>query len=272
MLIRSVFLGLFVLIVSTSVAASCEDKEVECGPITEWHDATRLDMSLRDDQGQEGAHWIISQDHERMDFTIESEVEGGFNGTLMVISGRAVLVKGEGLDEGYELDFTEFVGQMMKLLLNVLGHVAPDGPQSISGDFPVNHTEKEKPIKVVTQYATGIFGAPWSATGMLTKRQDNVVDYDIDFESRLEDGSSYAVEMAGTWEQRPPGPAIDSMPLEGWKLYTLESYTTTRGKTTFYNYGPRPIDSRATSLGEFRREVEAARAEKESDAPRDPAQ
>lgn len=270
MFMRMFFLILLAISASSTVAFACEDKEVECGQSTNWYDADFLEMTMRDGQGRGSAHWVISIDKERNDIIIEKDehYDGkDYKGTLMIISGRMMLTKGLNLQEGYEIDAADGPGLMMQLLLNMLGRIAPDGPESINGKFIVDHTEKEKPIKVSTASASGVFGVPWTAKGVLEKRQENVVDYEIEFESALGEDSKYSLKMSGKWESIELEPLKDSMSLEGWKVYTIGPYTRKYESGTILDYGAQTSKSGAPTIGALRKEIEMVQAAP-SQAPR----
>lgn len=256
------FILLLLAMMAPSISAlACENKETECGPFTSWYDTNWLEMTMEDGQGRGNAHWVLSMDKERNDMIIQKDehYDGkDHKGTLIIVSGRMMLTKGLDLKEGYEIDAADGPGLMMQLLLNMLGHIAPDGPESIKGRYIVDHTEKEKPIRVSTASASGVFGVPWAAKGMLETKHKNIVDYEIAFESMLDENNKYAMEMSGTWKSIKPEPLKDSMSLEGWTVYTIGPYTKKYESGTIFDYGAQKSKSGASTIGALRKEIEMA--------------
>ena len=264
MLIRTFFLALLITMTSASTTFACENKKIECGPFTNWYDANWLEMTMYDGQGRNNAHWVISMDKELNDIIIEKEehYDGeDIKGTLMIISGRIMLTKGLDLKEGYEIDAADGPGLMMQLLLNMLGHLVQDGPESIKGKYIVKHTETIKPIKVSTSSASGVFGTPWTAKGTLEKRQENIVDYDINFEFTLNEENKHSLKMSGKWKSKELESLKDSMSLEGWKVHTIGPYSKKYESGTMFDYGAQARKSGAVTIGELRKEIEMAQKE-----------
>jgi len=213
---------------------------------------------MLDPQGNGSAHWVISIDRENNDVIIEKdECYAGkeVKGAILIISGYMMLTKELDLKEGYEIDAADEPGLMMQLLLNLLGFIAPDGPQSLNGKLVVNHTEKTEPIKVATSSASGVFGAPWTAKGVLEKRDENKVEYDVDFESALSKDDGYAVKMSGKWEARKVEPLKDSMRLEGWRIYAIGPYSKKYESGTIFDYGAQISQSDAVTIGALRKQL-----------------
>jgi len=257
-IIRTFFI-ILIFTVSSSYAFACEHEEIDCGPFTNWYDVNWLDMTMKDGQGRGDAHWVISIDKDNNDSIIEKDenYDGNkVNGTLIIVSGRIMLTKGLDLKEGYEIDAADGPGLMMQLLLNVLGYVAPGGPDSIKGKIDVNHKDEEHPIKVTTSSASGVFGTPWVAKGFLEKKKNNIINYNIHFESTINKNDKYTIEMKGQWANKELDSLQDNMSIEGWKIYTIGPYSKKFKDGTIFDYGAQIKEGKYNTLGMLRDEIQ----------------
>lgn len=240
-------------------ALACGGNKADCGPITSWFEVDRLEMTLEDDQGRGSAHWVISIDANNNDVVIDKDerFDGKtIQGTLIIVSGRMMLSKGLDLKEGYEIDAADGPSLMMQLLLKLLGHVAPDGPEAIKGRVAVDHSENNQPIRVTTMSASGTFGTPWRAKGFLEKASDNAVTYEIQFHSALNPENQYGAKMRGHWMKRNQPLLEDDMSLEGWKFYTIGPYTKQFESGTMLDYGAQQTKVTSATIGALRQLIQ----------------
>jgi hypothetical protein len=252
----------FLFVLATSIifsnALACERSKEDCGPSAKWGVANWLDLTMRDDLGRGTAHWTITMDSKAHDFLIEKDerYDGKkVQGTLAIVSGRMMLTKGLDLKEGYEIDAADGPGLMMQLLFTILDYLAPDGPESVSGKISVNHTEKERPIRVATSSASGVFGVPWDAKGSLEKLPDKSVGFDIHFRSLPGKKNEYGATLKGRWKQGSEQPLPDDMSLEGWKIYGLGPYSRKYKSGTVLDYGAQGSEVKMKTVGALREHI-----------------
>lgn len=247
-----------VLILLPITSIACEREDSECSSFTSWYDVNWLELAVEysDEQGE--ARWIFEIHKDQNDIVIEkNEKYDGkhIEGKLIIVSGRMMLAKGLDLKEGYEIDAADGPGLMMQLLLNMLDHITPDGPQVITADYSVNHIEHEKSIKVSTSSASGEFGVPWTAKGKLNKENNNIISFKINFESSISSEHKFTITMEGTWKSLELEPLSDMMSLDGWKLYSIGPYSKKFESGTIFDYGAQNVISGAVTLGDLREEI-----------------
>ena len=172
-------------------------------------------------------------------------------GTILVISGRWMLVKGLKSEKGREIDFLDIAGLNSQLLLTLLSKSLPNGPPAAGEFHEISFTEKVEPIQVGTSSASGVYPAPWSVTGNAMAPSDSTVTYSIDF--KVERGDFPTLHLEGAVST--PAGAIelaDSMSLAGWAVHKIGPYEERTSQGTILDYGAKAAAVTAKTLGELR--------------------
>ncbi len=172
-------------------------------------------------------------------------------GTILVISGRWMLVKGLNLEKGREIDLLDIASLNSQLLLTLLSKSLPNGPPAAGDAQEISFTEEVEPIQVSTSSASGVYPAPWSVTGNARALSNSTVTYSIDFNVKRGDVPTMHLEGAVS----TPSAAIelsDSMSLTGWTVYKIGPYEEQTSQGTVLDYGAKASAVTAKTLGELR--------------------
>jgi hypothetical protein len=175
-----------------------------------------------------------------------------YAGSLMVVSGTRLLAKGVPVQAGAEIDVVDAPVLQVRLASELLVRAFPGGPGTITAAKAVNLTEQKESIRINTQSAEGGYPAPWSLTGT-AKPDGSAKTFDLVFRCT---GMKDAMRIAGTWTAS--GPALelpDSMPLAGWRVFSLGPYSKQDGRGTIFDYGAQEIPGGFANLGDVRRDV-----------------
>lgn len=176
-------------------------------------------------------------------------------GTVMLVSGQAMLTKGLSLEAGYEIDALDGPVLMYQLLVGLLSQAAPEGPAKLQSSRKVNFAESKRAIQVATQSASGRFPPPWALTGVLDRRGPEDFVYSLTFIYSAENGAEKVkMELAGHWVRQPIPPVLnDSMNIEDWSLHTIGPFSIGQKGTRILDYGAQPKPFEVHTLGELRK-------------------
>src|SRR4051794_34477717 len=148
-----------------------------CAAGSPWSNFTRFRLQLRD-EGHSTT--TVMTMHGSDDFSIDIENVSGTGGTIIVVGGRAMLMKGVEHEMGYEIDALDGPVLMHQLVTTLLDQAFPNGPTSVGDSVPIKLVQKERAIRIATMSAGGRLEAPWTLTGT-ARRVDNRIEYDLQF-------------------------------------------------------------------------------------------
>lgn len=176
-------------------------------------------------------------------------------GTILLVSGQAMLTKGLSLERGYEIDALDTPVLMYQLVVSLLSQAAPEGPEKLEASRKVHLAEPKRGIQIATQSASGRFPPPWTLSGSINKAGPRSFDYSLVFTYPADDsGKKTTIALSGVWKKDPTPPALqDGMSIEGWSLHTIGPFSLKQEHSTILDYGAqkRPLEVR--TLGELRR-------------------
>lgn len=172
------------------------------------------------------------------------------SGTLLVISGNYLLVKGVELKTGAEIDALDAPALEVQTVLKLLAHAVPEGPASIAGIRAIDVKEQTRAIEIATQSASGGYPAPWSLTGSVRRDSGSVLSFAVTFKFA---GGTDALTMTGDWQKSStPSQFTDSLSVAGWRAFHLGPQQSTQGGSTILDYGAQEIPGGFTTLGQVR--------------------
>ena len=95
--------------------------------------------------------------------------------------------------------------------MQVLTHVFPQGPEPIGCRKDFNFTEKDTPLHVATQSASGTYPAPWTAAGFIAPNEGGGLQYKFNFSwpNRTQGAKQGSVDFAGTLNVRHDKQGLD---------------------------------------------------------------
>lgn len=178
------------------------------------------------------------------------------DGTILMVGGRVMATKGLDLDERKEVDALDGPVIMSKIAMGLLQYLFPDGPTSLSRRSEFGLTEKARGLQVATPTSKGVFPPPWGVKGYAEKVKGKVV-FDLAFSFAPDPDVPNTTEMKfrGEWEQGTPPRFPDTMPLAGWKVYTLGPGEEKTEKGKILVYAARPRKGEFATMGELRKSL-----------------
>lgn len=143
-------------------------------------------------------------------------------GELLLVGGKAVLIKGFGDYKQEAAASLDAAALMMQLALRLLERSEPDGPAKVSSSVEVDVLDEINHIFLDTGYAEGGFQAPWSIKGRISAPADSVRKFDLNFSFTIPaaDGAQEAsMRLYGDAEYaKIEFPVPGSSPIGDWDL------------------------------------------------------
>jgi hypothetical protein len=206
-----------------------------CASGSVWYDFTRLRIQPREGSAPTTTMTL----HPQQDFSIDIKGGKGQRGKIIVIGGRAMLMREVAHEKGYEIDALDGPVLMNQLIVTLLDQAFPAGPSSVRSRHRVRIEQKMRAIRIATSSASGRFEAPWTLTGTV-RRRDGRIEYDLRFSARTPDGP-YSFDASGFWvKESNISPVDERMPLDGWTVHWLGPMTMTSAQGTTLDYAARP--------------------------------
>lgn len=234
------------LIISQAEAVAAQ------GSISSWHPTViAVTQTVAGRSGRLYTRLELAK-HGDARITYEQEGDGQqLSGTILVISGRWLLVKGMHLEKGRAVELMKIEGINSQLLLTLLSRGLPDGPPPAGQTRKISIIETKEPIRVASAGTNGIYLAPWSVNGTVTSASVSTLNYSLD----LKDGRGRNPDTHLEGSVSNPGKMLefpDSMRLSGWVVDKIGSYKEQTSSGTVLNYGASKTMIKARTLGELR--------------------
>jgi hypothetical protein len=256
-------LSLVAGIVHAADAVCPGDRSGFCAEASPWYQATALVLRFSDQTTGESGRWSLAiQDPGNMQIDAQSRRAGKINaGKIMLVSGRVMLTRGLSLEKGLEVDVLNEPLLYYQLLAALLGRVFPDGPGVFKDAMVVGVEEAVRGIRFATPSAMGYIAPPWSASGVLKRRDRSTVDFSLKLDFYFEpDDTRRAITLRGSWQRAPRAPALPSeMSLQGWQAHAI-------GRARARQEALAILDHRPRTLGELQAALRAS-----TPAPGEPA-
>lgn len=164
-----------------------------------------------------------------------------------MLDGKILITQGINTPDQFMIDRLDTVSLFTKLAIDLLDIAVPEGLQ-LKTTKQINIAEKDRTLMVSTLSASMKPPTPWKLTGTVAPLNNNTIDFDFKLHSQRQH-----ISIKGSWEKRTPVPAMDdSMPLTGWKVYTLGVIEFKEGNETIMDYGTTAVTLTARTLGELR--------------------
>jgi hypothetical protein len=224
-----------------------------CAAGSPWSEFTRFRVEPRE---QDGPATTLTM-HDGQDFSLEIDPKAAATskGRILVIAGRAMLMRDVAHEAGYEIDALDGPVLTHQLVMTLLDQAFPKGPGSVASSKPsFKIVQKKRAIRIATSSAEGRIEAPWTLTG--TARQvDGRIVYDMQLEFAAQDGPK-SISFAGFWEKATDRAPLDGgMSLDGWTVHWLGPMTTSSDRGTTLDYGAQPVSERWADLTSLRKYI-----------------
>lgn len=149
---------------------------------------------------------------------------GRSKGSILLVGGQALAVKGFTPEPGYEIDPLDVAIVNLKVLTQLLDAAVPGGPAALKGKQAVDKREAKTPILASTPGANARFDAPWHLKGTAERIDAARVAFRLEIEVGGGAGSAERARWAFSGEATgsSQGRVLDeSMSLAGWTAYAL---------------------------------------------------
>lgn len=239
----AVILGGLLIAVTTSFAlAECNK---ECDDVSAWARFTAIYLAVTS-PGQKGVQkWHAEFDHSTNDFRINVDSAGGkeaSHGSIGMIEGRTMIVRGLKLERGYEIDAVDGPILSMRLMLALLNRAIPGGPGALKAEQKIDVSEPKVGIQFATPSAEGHIAAPWRVVGTASWSNAETINYELHLTGGTRDPLGHAgkpVDMVFTGQlAMRKGPVFrETMPLAGWQVYGIGPKITKHAESTILDYG-----------------------------------
>ena len=237
----------------SSKADDCRNRTTGdiCAAGSPWAAFTQFRVALR---SEEHSGTTTMTMHSADDFSIDIEDAPATHGRIIVLAGRAMLMKDAQHETGYEIDALDAPVLMHQLVITLLDQAFPKGPSSVSGTIPISVVQKTRAIRIATQSADGAIQAPWTLTGT-AQRAESRISYDLQL-AFTADSSETKIGFTGFWEKAPLAtPLDDRMSLAGWTVHWLTPMTSTSEQGTILDYGAKPAAQQWADVGALRKYI-----------------
>jgi hypothetical protein len=185
--------------------------------------------------------------------------KGRSKGSIMLVGGQGIAVKGLALEPGFEVDPLDVAIVNLKVLTRLLDAALPAGPAALKGKQVVDRREDSAPIEAFTPSSTARFAAPWSLKGSLERVDANTVSFRFELEAPggEKPGERSRWTFAGTASGAQKGRVMeDATNLAGWTAYTLAPPKSDKSKAhTALRFGATRLAGPHATLKDLRADL-----------------
>jgi hypothetical protein len=173
--------------------------------------------------------WRGTFDNESGDLQIDVETSDGrktSKGKLLLFGARMMAIKGPIVEAGDEGDALDAAVLQMRLLVRLLGEVAPGGPVEVTGERKIGFRKDKTGIQFATPSAQGFIAPPWAVTGEITRLSSMDFSFDLTLTAAsskraAENSGRYVATFTGRLSKVAYAKVDDVMQLNGWNIFTI---------------------------------------------------
>jgi hypothetical protein len=252
---RNIAATLILLGATNIVLADCGASADICAGNSPWARATTATVRAQFEPSADFAAWefTFSGDNDLLLIVDTHQGKESTQGSILLVSGRAMLTKGLSLEQGYEIDALDAPVLMYQLVVGLLAQAIPDGPQKLVKSHKVHVSETKRGIQTATMSASGRYPAPWTVDGSVDQRGPSSFGYSLTFTYPTEDKTGRAtIVLKGQWSNAVGPGLTDSMNIEGWSLHTIGPFSMKQEGSTVLDYGAQAKPLTVRTLGDLR--------------------
>lgn len=254
---RTLAASLFLFLAAGTATADCGESEDICAADSPWARSDTASVRVQQENSTDFALWeFMFGGNNDLRVTIQTK-QGNeqTQGSILLVSGRAMLTKGLPLETGYEIDTLDAPVLMYQLVVSILSQAVPEGPEKLRASRKVSVEEPKRAIRVATQSAFGRFLPPWKVEGAVKRKAPSQFEYSLTFSYPDEGGTKTAhMHLSGHWRRsREPATLQDSMNIQGWSLHTIGPFSVKQEGGTILDYGAQAKPLEVRTLGELRK-------------------
>jgi hypothetical protein len=248
---------LFLFFVAEAAIADCGEVEDICAANSLWAQSHTASVRVQREKNPDFALWEFTFGAGN-DLLLKINSHQGktqTRGTILLVSGRAMLTKDLAIHRGYEIDALDAPILMYQLVVSLLSQAVPEGPDKLAASRKISVSESKRAIRIATQSASGRFPPPWRVNGSINKKGPLQFEYSLTLAYPTEDNHKMAtMVLSGKWNKvSAPLTLKDTMSIEGWSLHTIGPFSVKQEGITVFDYGAQAKPSEIRSLGELRK-------------------
>lgn len=233
-----------------------------------WERFNRLALESTDRRGTYHAKWSFEL-AENGDLRIGVDERNGSEtrvGQVMLVSGRALLIKGVKLTGEQRIDFIDGPVLMCQLAINLLHYAFADGPQRVDSQKTFDLQEKLRTVIISSPHSTSYFSPPWKLSGNANPGGEGIrFNQTFTYKRNPGDADDAEVIFKGTWVNAPNAPDLpDSLSLEGWDVSLIDPASQDLAEETSCC---KSANKQFRTLGDLRKHIAGMAQKDPSDGP-----
>lgn len=191
-----------------------------------WSEFADYTLSATVPKGETGT-WKFRTFADPGDVVLDFDTPGGkgrTKGTIILVGGRGMAVKGFTPEPGFEVDPLDVAVLQLKLLTQLLDAALPGGPASLKGSQAVSARDDKATLVVSTPTANAGFTAPWSLKGKVERVDAAGISFRLEVEAPggTKPGEKGRWIFSGRASGSQKGRAMDdAASLAGWTAYAF---------------------------------------------------
>jgi hypothetical protein len=259
--------GFALLLLLSALTASATESACEepCRKPPSWFDFNVFALNVTDPNSKQGGSWNGWWDREGAEMYVDARTYDGQeerSGSILLVGGRVMAIKGNVAEAGYEIDALDAVVLEQKLVLILLGAALPDGTKGIQGIRKIVHSDATVGIQFATPSAEGFIAPPWRVTGTVNVISSDEVDYTLSLTSgskatSKQEGAYFASNLSGHLSKTANAKLEDTMSLKDWNILGLGVQTKKSDTGSIYDYSAAASEDIYRTIADVRKKIAA---------------
>jgi hypothetical protein len=143
-------------------------------------------------------------------------------GTILLIGGRWMLAQGFAPTPGREIEAMDLAALNSQLVIVLLTAALPKGPPPPGAPQHVLLTERNNPIRIVTETASAEYSPPWTIDGTVSVPGEGApASFRLSFTWSAQGHPTTRVFTGSVGNTKPALSIPDSMKLTGWSVHEI---------------------------------------------------
>jgi hypothetical protein len=224
-----------------------------------WSELADYTLTIKAPPRGEAGTWKYRTFESPADMVVDVDSpgpKGRSKGSIMLVGGQAIAVKGMALEPGFEVDPLDVAIVNLKVLTRLLDAAVPGGPAALEGKQSVDRREDRMAIEAFTPSSNARFLAPWTLKGTVERVNAGTVRFDLELDApggeKPGDRSKWV--FSGTAGGSQKGRVLDdATALAGWTAYLLAPPKSAKpGAHSSLRFGTTKLDGPHATLKDLR--------------------
>lgn len=228
-------------------------------PPSPWSELADYTLTLKAPPKGDTGTWKYRTFESPADMVVDLDTpgpKGRSKGSVMLVGGQAIAVKGLALEPGFEVDALDVAIVNLKILTRLLDAAVPGGPAALKGRQAIDKREAREAIEAFTPSSSARFAAPWTLKGSVERTDANTVSFRLELDAPGGDkpGDRARWTFTGTAGGSQKGRVLDdATALSGWTAYLLSPPKNAKGQAhTSLRFGTTKLDGPHATLRDLR--------------------